>query len=71
MTTYKATAPDGKEFTRISSRIYTHALAHLTPTSNNWAISSFAGSKDAAEKRMKQLQKFYGGQWQIVETTTE
>lgn len=71
MATYKATAPDGKEFTRISSRIYTYALAHMTPNSNNWAISSFAGNKDVAEKRMKQLQKFYGGQWQIVEASSE
>ena len=66
MTIYKATAPNGKTFERKSSRLYTHALASKTPASKDWGIASFCGSLQAAQKRMKQLSKFYGGEWLIV-----
>lgn len=66
MVIYKAIAPNGEVFERSSSRIFTHALASKTPASKDWAVASFCGSFQNAEKRMKQLSKFYGGEWLIV-----
>jgi hypothetical protein len=66
MTTYKATAPNGKTFERKSSRIFTHALASKTPASKDWGVASFCGSLQQAQKQMKRLSKFYGGEWLIV-----
>lgn len=66
MTTYIATAPDGETFERKSSRLFTHALASKTPASKDWAVASFCGSLQIAEKQMKRLSKFYGGEWLIV-----
>jgi len=71
MTTYTATAPDGQTFERQSSRAYTHALASKASNSTRWSINSFSGSLASAERRMKQLAKFYGGDWQIIEVVTK
>ena len=68
MTIYLATAPDGKVFTRESTRPLTFGIAHHSGSS--WVINSFSyGSEATAQKRMNLLQKFYGGEWAIVKTT--
>jgi hypothetical protein len=64
--TYLATAPNGQTFERKSSKLYTHALASKTMASKDWGVASFCGSLALAEKRIKQLSKFYGGEWLIV-----
>lgn len=71
MNTYVAIAPDGIKWERESSRLYTHALASRTNGRPDWIINSFCGSLPRAEKRMKQLQKFYGGEWRIIEAITK
>lgn len=66
MAIYKATAPNGETFERKSTRLFTHALASKTPASRDWAVASFCGSREIAQKQMKRLSKFYGGEWLIV-----
>jgi diacylglycerol kinase family enzyme len=68
MFTYSATAPDGQVFSRKSSRPITYGIAHRS--GDSWVINSFSyGTEATAQKRMNSLQKFYGGDWVIVETT--
>lgn len=70
MKTYVAIAPDGIVFSKSSSRPITYGIAHHIPSQGQegWAINSFSfGKLETAEKRMRSLQKFYGGQWQVVE----
>jgi diacylglycerol kinase family enzyme len=67
MTIYSATAPDGKVFTRESTRPLTFGIAHQSGSS--WVINSFSyGTEATAHKRMNSLQKFYGGEWAIVKS---
>ena len=46
--TYTATTADGREFTRKSTRTYTHACIVTMPNGATWA--NFAGSADLAHK---------------------
>jgi hypothetical protein len=67
MFTYFATAPDGKVYTRKSTRPVTFGIAHKAGSS--WIINSFSyGTEAEAQKRMNSLQKFYGGEWVIVKS---
>jgi hypothetical protein len=67
MVTYSVTAPDGKVYTRKSTRPVTFGIAHKSGSS--WIINSFSyGTEATAQKRMNSLQKFYGGEWVIVKS---
>ena len=66
MFTYSATAPDGQVFTCKSTRPVTYGIAHRS--GDSWVINSFSYGKEAtAQKRMNSLQKFYGGEWHLVQ----
>jgi hypothetical protein len=73
MKTYTAIAPDGSQHQRKSSRPLTYGIAHYNePKSGEinigWVVSSFSyGTKETAQKRMRSLQKFYGGEWAVLE----
>jgi diacylglycerol kinase family enzyme len=66
MFTYSATAPDGQVFTRKSTRPVTYGIAHRS--GDSWVINSFSyGTEATAQKRINSLQKFYGGEWHLVQ----
>jgi hypothetical protein len=68
--TYEAIAPDGNVYSKQSKRPITYGIAHLTIQEDReaWVINSFSyGSRETAEKRMRSLQKFYQGEWLVVE----
>lgn len=66
MAIYSGTAPDGKVFTRESTRPLTFGIAHQS--GDSWVINSFSyGTEVTAQKRMNSLQKFYGGEWHLVQ----
>ena len=66
MAIYSATAPDGKVFSRESTRPLTFGIAHQS--GDSWVINSFSyGTEATAQKRMNSLQKFYGGEWHLVQ----
>jgi hypothetical protein len=68
MATYSATAPNGKVFIRKSTRPVTFGIAHRS--GDAWVVNSFShGTKATAEKRLKSLQKFYGGDWALLDAT--
>ncbi len=70
MATYIATKPDNQVVSRTSTKPLTYGIAHYIPSQGQkgWAIASFSsGTRLTAEKRMKSLQKFYGGDWVVVE----
>ena len=46
--TYTAKTSDGREFTRTSARVYTHAAIVITPRGGEFV--KFASSRDLAEK---------------------
>lgn len=66
MAIYSATAPDDKVFSRESKRPLTFGIAHQS--GDSWVINSFSyGTEATAQKRMSSLQKFYGGEWHLVQ----
>lgn len=70
MATYIAITPDNKVVSRNSTKPLTYGIAHHIPSQGQqgWAITSFSsGNKTTAEKRMKSLKKFYGGEWMVIE----
>jgi hypothetical protein len=72
MATYIAITPDNQVVSRTSKKPITYGIAHYIPSQGQerWAIASFSfGTKATAEKRMKSLQKFYGGEWVVVKAT--
>jgi hypothetical protein len=72
MATYIAITPDNQVVSRTSKKPLTYGIAHYIPSQGHkgWAIASFSsGTRATAEKRMKSLQKFYGGEWTVVEAT--
>jgi len=58
-TTYKATAPDGRLFTRKTDRTYTHAIAIYR--NDAWAIEEWCGRQDLAEKAASRWLTGYDG----------
>ena len=74
MATYIATTPDNQVVSRTSTKPLTYGIAHLSSHQEQptWVINSFSyGTRSTAEKRMKSLQKFYGGEWAVVEATPQ
>jgi hypothetical protein len=74
MATYIATTPDNQVVSRTSTKPLTYGIAHHIPSQGQkgWAIASFSsGTRSTAEKRMESLQKFYGGEWAVVEATPQ
>lgn len=70
MATYIVITPDNQVVSRNSNKPLTYGIAHLSGTQGqqHWIVNSFSyGKLETAEKRMRSLQKFYGGQWQVVE----
>lgn len=70
MKNYLVSTPDSQIYTRLSSRPLTYGIAHKSSAQdqNKWVVNSFSsGTRATVEKRMKSLQKFYGGEWLILE----
>jgi hypothetical protein len=64
--TYSVQTPDGKTFSRESTRPITFGIAHRS--GDAWVVNSFShGTEATAEKRLKSLQKFYRGDWALLE----
>lgn len=65
-TTYTATAPDGRAFTRTSARTYTHAVVVLCGTdreSATWKLYGFNGRQDLADREAAKLRGTIGRRW--------